>query len=82
MGKIAITDAELKRIKEAFKRVSSINGCITKQSFFKDVLGEGVPTQVAEVYPEQCSVSPERRIVYIQVTEMGVMYLLVTNVIC
>jgi hypothetical protein len=46
---ISVTDAELKRLKEAFKRVSTLNGCITKQSFIKDVLGEGVPTPVAEV---------------------------------
>jgi len=46
---ITVTDAELKRLKEAFKRVSTLNGCITKQSFIKDVLGEGVPTPVAEV---------------------------------
>ena len=46
---VIVTEAELKRLKEAFKRVSTLNGCITKQSFIKDVLGEGVPTPVAEV---------------------------------
>lgn len=46
---VSVTDAELKRLKEAFKRVSTLNGCITKQSFIKDVMGEGVPTPVAEV---------------------------------
>jgi ubiquitin carboxyl-terminal hydrolase 6/32 len=46
---VSVTDLELKRLKEAFKRVSTLNGCITKQSFIKDVMGEGVPTPVAEV---------------------------------
>ncbi|PSN41510.1 hypothetical protein C0J52_07225 [Blattella germanica] len=49
-----VTDAELKRLKEAFKRVSTLNGCITKQSFIKDVLGEGVPTPVAEYIFTAC----------------------------
>ncbi|XP_023716699.1 ubiquitin carboxyl-terminal hydrolase 32 isoform X2 [Cryptotermes secundus] len=49
-----VTDAELKRLKEAFKRVSTLNGCITKQSFIKDVMGEGVPTPVAEYIFSAC----------------------------
>ncbi|XP_068086711.1 ubiquitin carboxyl-terminal hydrolase 32 [Anabrus simplex] len=49
-----VTDAELKRLKEAFKRVSTLNGCITKQSFVKDVLGEGVPSPVAEYIFTAC----------------------------
>ncbi|XP_046979817.1 ubiquitin carboxyl-terminal hydrolase 32 [Schistocerca americana] len=49
-----VTEAELKRLKEAFKRVSTVNGCITKQSFVKDVLGDGVPTQIAEYIFSAC----------------------------
>ncbi|KAK7789457.1 hypothetical protein R5R35_012652 [Gryllus longicercus] len=49
-----VTDAELKRLKEAFKRVSTLNGSITKQSFVRDVLGEGVPLPVAEYIFSAC----------------------------
>ena len=45
---IAVSESELKRIKEAFKRVD-VNGFITKSSFVKEVLGEGVPRNVADV---------------------------------
>lgn len=44
-----MTEAEFKRLKEAFKRSSNLNGLISKQSFVKDVLGDGVPVPVAEV---------------------------------
>lgn len=44
-----VTEPELKRLKEAFKRLSNLNGLISKQSFVKDVLGDGVPIPVAEV---------------------------------
>lgn len=44
-----VTEAEFKRLKEAFKRSSNLNGLISKQSFVKDVLGDGVPVPVAEV---------------------------------
>jgi len=44
-----VKEPELKRIKDAFKRASNVNGFLSKQDFVKDVLGEGVPTAVAEV---------------------------------
>lgn len=44
-----VSDSELKRIREAFKRVSNVNGFISKSSFLKEVLGEGVPRHIAEL---------------------------------
>ncbi|XP_046684242.1 ubiquitin carboxyl-terminal hydrolase 32 isoform X2 [Homalodisca vitripennis] len=49
-----VTEAELKRLKEAFKRLSNLNGFISKQSFVKDVLGDGVPVAVAEYIYTAC----------------------------
>ncbi|KAG8233419.1 hypothetical protein J437_LFUL013413, partial [Ladona fulva] len=49
-----ISEAELKRLKEAFKRVSTPSGSITKHTFVKDVLGEGVPSTVAEYIYTAC----------------------------
>lgn len=44
----SVSDLELKRLREAFKRHSS-NGVITDKVFIKEVLGDGVPNPVAEV---------------------------------
>uniref|UniRef100_W5KNT1 Ubiquitin carboxyl-terminal hydrolase 32 n=1 Tax=Astyanax mexicanus TaxID=7994 RepID=W5KNT1_ASTMX len=44
-----ITDVELKRLKDAFKRTSGLSAYMTQQCFFKEVLGDGVPSKVAEV---------------------------------
>jgi len=44
-----VNDAELKRLKEAFKRSSSLGGYMTRQFFIRDVLGDGVPVRLAEV---------------------------------
>lgn len=44
-----VSDAELKRLREAFKRLSPVNGAITKSSFIKEVLGDGVPLSIADV---------------------------------
>ncbi len=44
-----MSESELKRIREAFKRVSNVSGFISKSSFLKEVLGEGVPRNIAEV---------------------------------
>lgn len=46
---VTVTDAELKRLKDAFKRSSTLSGYMTKNIFVKEVLGDGVPTQLAEV---------------------------------
>ncbi len=45
-----MTDAELKRLKDAFKRSSTLNGYMTKQVFVREVLGDGVPAKLAEVF--------------------------------
>uniref|UniRef100_A0A8B9JPR1 Ubiquitin carboxyl-terminal hydrolase 32 n=1 Tax=Astyanax mexicanus TaxID=7994 RepID=A0A8B9JPR1_ASTMX len=44
-----VTDVELKRLKDAFKRTSGLSAYMTQQCFFKEVLGDGVPPKVAEV---------------------------------
>ena len=46
---LTVTEAELKRLREAFKKTSSVNGCVSKNSFVKDVLGDGIPAPIAEV---------------------------------
>ncbi|XP_068173192.1 ubiquitin carboxyl-terminal hydrolase 32 isoform X2 [Antennarius striatus] len=44
-----VTDVELKRLKDAFKRTSGITCYMTQQCFYREVLGDGVPPKVAEV---------------------------------
>uniref|UniRef100_A0A6Q2YGT8 ubiquitinyl hydrolase 1 n=1 Tax=Esox lucius TaxID=8010 RepID=A0A6Q2YGT8_ESOLU len=44
-----VTDVELKRLKDAFKRTSGLSSYITQQGFYREVLGDGVPPKVAEV---------------------------------
>ncbi|KAM8854577.1 ubiquitin carboxyl-terminal hydrolase 32 isoform 2-T2 [Synchiropus picturatus] len=44
-----VTDIELKRLKDAFKRTSGLSFYMTQQCFFKEVLGDGVPPKVSEV---------------------------------
>ncbi|XP_077995197.1 ubiquitin carboxyl-terminal hydrolase 32-like isoform X2 [Glandiceps talaboti] len=43
-----VTDDELKRLKEAFKRAASLAGYMNKQMFVREVLGEGVPAKLAD----------------------------------
>ena len=43
-----VTDAELKRLKEAFKRSSTLNGFMTKPVFIREVLGDGFPPVLAD----------------------------------
>ncbi|XP_006811225.1 ubiquitin carboxyl-terminal hydrolase 32-like [Saccoglossus kowalevskii] len=43
-----VTDDELKRLKEAFKRTASMAGYMNKQMFVREVLGEGVPPKLAD----------------------------------
>jgi len=45
----AVSEAELKRLKEAFKRSSSLSGYMSKTAFFREVLGDNVPLRLAEV---------------------------------
>ena len=44
-----MSDAELRRLKEAFKRTSTLSGFMTRQAFIKEVLGDGMPIKLAEV---------------------------------
>ncbi|XP_027131502.1 ubiquitin carboxyl-terminal hydrolase 32-like, partial [Larimichthys crocea] len=44
-----VTDVELKRLKDAFKRTSGLTYYMTQQCFYREVLGDGVPHKVAEV---------------------------------
>lgn len=46
---LTVTDVELKRLKDAFKRTSGLSAYMTQQCFFREVLGDGVPPKVAEV---------------------------------
>jgi hypothetical protein len=46
---VPVNEAELKRLKDAFKRTSTINGCMTKPLFVREVLGDGVPPNISEV---------------------------------
>jgi ubiquitin carboxyl-terminal hydrolase 6/32 len=49
-----INDSEIKRLREAFKRLSPVNGAITKHSFIREVLGDGVPLSIAEYIYSAC----------------------------
>ncbi|XP_072909594.1 ubiquitin carboxyl-terminal hydrolase 32 isoform X1 [Hemitrygon akajei] len=44
-----VTDVELKRLKDAFKRTSGLSYYMNQQAFVREVLGDGVPPKVAEV---------------------------------
>uniref|UniRef100_A0A1B6CHY2 ubiquitinyl hydrolase 1 n=1 Tax=Clastoptera arizonana TaxID=38151 RepID=A0A1B6CHY2_9HEMI len=54
-----VTEPEVRRIREAFKRLSNQIGYIDKQSFLKDVLGEGVPLQISEYIYAACGGTPK-----------------------
>ncbi|XP_041092515.1 ubiquitin carboxyl-terminal hydrolase 32 isoform X2 [Polyodon spathula] len=44
-----VTDVELKRLKDAFKRTSGLSCYMNQQGFIREVLGDVVPPKVAEV---------------------------------
>lgn len=44
-----MNDAELNRIKDAYKRTATLNGALTKQDFVREVLGDAAGPQLAEV---------------------------------
>nr|XP_013810476.1 PREDICTED: ubiquitin carboxyl-terminal hydrolase 32 [Apteryx mantelli mantelli] len=46
---LSVTDIELKRLKDAFKRTCGLSYYMTQQCFIREVLGDGVPPKVAEV---------------------------------
>ena len=43
-----VTDAERRRLQDAFRRHSNSSGHISKQSFLRDVLGDSIPLTLAE----------------------------------
>ena len=45
----AVTDSELKRLKDAFKRSATLGGYMNRQTFIREVLGDGVPQRMADV---------------------------------
>lgn len=45
----AVSDAELKRLKDSFKRYAGANSYMNRSTFIKEVLGDGVPPKLAEV---------------------------------
>ncbi|KAB7505762.1 Ubiquitin carboxyl-terminal hydrolase 32 [Armadillidium nasatum] len=54
-----VTDAELSRIKDAFKRLGTLNGALSKQAFVREVLGDAVSSQLAELIFYACGGSPK-----------------------
>ncbi|CAI9715032.1 ubiquitin carboxyl-terminal hydrolase 32-like [Octopus vulgaris] len=44
-----VTEAEMKRLKNAFKRTSNLNGLMTEGLFIREVLWEGVPPKFAQL---------------------------------
>lgn len=46
---VLVNDLELKRLKDAFKRSSTLSGYMMKNVFIREVFGDVVPTQLAEV---------------------------------
>ncbi|XP_039299269.1 ubiquitin carboxyl-terminal hydrolase 32 isoform X1 [Nilaparvata lugens] len=58
-----LTDTELKRLRDAFKRFSCSNA-ITDKVFIREVLGDGVPTNVAEFLFIACGGVPDKGIAW------------------
>ncbi|KAF0300546.1 Ubiquitin carboxyl-terminal hydrolase 32 [Amphibalanus amphitrite] len=50
-----VSDADLKRLREAAKRLGNASGTISRQTFFHDVLGDNVPASQAEIIYTACS---------------------------
>uniref|UniRef100_A0A2R5LJ75 Ubiquitin carboxyl-terminal hydrolase 32 n=1 Tax=Ornithodoros turicata TaxID=34597 RepID=A0A2R5LJ75_9ACAR len=49
-----VSESELRRLRDAFKRASNLSGIITRQAFIKEVLGEFVPLKLAEHIFQAC----------------------------
>ncbi|XP_075218366.1 ubiquitin specific protease 32 isoform X2 [Lycorma delicatula] len=58
-----LSDSELKRLRDAFKRHST-NGVITDKVFIREVLGDGVPNAVAEFLFVACGGVPDKGIAW------------------
>ena len=48
-GTVSVTDDEMQRLRLAFKRCSGVSGFMPQTVFAREVLGDGVPSKVAEV---------------------------------
>lgn len=46
-----VTDVELKRLRDAFRRTCGLSCYMSQQCFFKEVLGDMVPLNISEVWP-------------------------------
>jgi len=46
---VLVTDDEMQRLRLAFKRCSGVSGFMPQPVFAREVLGDGVPSKVAEV---------------------------------
>ena len=46
---VSVNEAELKRLKDAFRRVSTVSGFMTESLFVREVLWDGVPPKIAQV---------------------------------
>ena len=46
---IAVNECEFKRLKDAFRRVSTVSGFMTEVLFIREVLWDGVPPKIAQV---------------------------------
>ena len=45
----SVNEGELKRLKDAFRRVSTVSGFMTEMLFIREVLWDGVPPKIAQV---------------------------------
>lgn len=50
---VLVTDDEMQRLRLAFKRCSGVSGFMPQPVFAREVLGDGVPSKVAEVREEK-----------------------------
>lgn len=48
---LPVTDVELKRLRDAFRRTCGLSCYMSQQCFFKEVLGDMVPLNISEVRP-------------------------------
>ncbi|XP_041349176.1 ubiquitin carboxyl-terminal hydrolase 32-like [Gigantopelta aegis] len=49
-----VSENECKRLKEAFKRASTLNGLMTESLFIREVLWDGVPPKLAQLIYQGC----------------------------
>ena len=49
LGLVSVTDDEMQRLRLAFKRGCGVSGFMPQTVFAREVVGDGVPSKVAEV---------------------------------